>query len=332
VLAGRHPGEYLAMPDNGFGGKANSRDFLIRAYYVEPDFTTARGGTGTVAVGDFISFRDPNGVIGFPIVNEGTTQRLLTGGDIDPESMQRAKNGDYWMGDEFGPWILHFDAAGVLLEPPYAVPGNLRSPNNPLLGTDPPTHPNSRGIEAMAMSPNGRFLYATLEGATNADAGSVRRLVFEFDTRRHRFTDRSWSYRTEAAAYMVADLWALDPHRMVLIERDGGLGVTALFRNVYVVDLRRVDADGFLHKSLAVDLTAIADPDLVSLPAIHDGDVGLGDPFSVVCESIEAIHVIDGNRLLLGCDNNFPNRGRNPGLADDTELIVVSVPGLHGLR
>lgn len=56
------------------------------------------------------------------------------------------------MGDEFGPRILHFDHSGVLLDPPYPVPGGLLSPNNPLLpaGTAP-TQPNSRGIEAMAI-------------------------------------------------------------------------------------------------------------------------------------------------------------------------------------
>ncbi len=47
-----------------------------------------------------------------------------------------------------------------------------------------------------------------------------------------------------------------------------------------------------------------------------------------VCESIEAIHVLDGERLQLGCDNNFPNKGRNPELADDNEFIVVKAPGL----
>jgi hypothetical protein len=31
---------------------------------------------------------------------------------------------------------------------------------------------------------------------------------------------------------------------------------------------------------------------------------------------------------MLGCDNNLPNKGRNPGLADDNEFIVVDVPGL----
>ena len=57
----------------------------------------------------------------------------------------------------------------------------------------------------------------------------------------------------------------------------------------------------------------------------------LGNPFGVACESIEAIHVIDAERLLLGCDNNFPNTGRNPARADDNELIIVRVPGLKSL-
>ena len=114
----------------------------------------------------------------------------------------------------------------------------------------------------------------------------------------------------------------------MVIERDGGRGHTALFRRVYLVDVRRTDASGFLRKTMLVDLTSIPDPDEVSLPEIHPGDLGLGDPFWVMCESVEAVHLIGGNRLLVGCDNNFPNTGRNPGLADDNEFIVVKVPGL----
>ena len=41
--------------------------------------------------------------------------------------------------------------------------------------------------------------------------------------------------------------------------------------------------------------------------------------------------MIDADRLLLGCDNNFPNTGRNPERADDNELIVVRLPGLKSL-
>jgi glycerophosphoryl diester phosphodiesterase len=331
IIDGRRRGEYLAMLDNGFGAKANSADFLIRAYDIRPHFRTARGGSGTVDVDltRFIAFRDPHRLIGFPIVNEGTPDRLLTGGDIDPESLQRAPNGDLWVGDEFGPWLLHFDAAGRLLDPPFPTPGGLRSPSNPHLAGAAPTQPNSRGFEAMGISRDGRYLYPTLEGATVAEAGTTRRYVFEFSVRDEAFTGRTWVYQTEQPGYLVADMTTVGRHRFAVIERDAGSGLNALFRKVYVVSLADADTGGPLVKRQVVDLAAIPDPKLVSLPPLHPGDVGLGDPYRVTCESIEAIHHIAGNRLLLGCDNNLPNTGRNPTRADDNEFIVVNAPGLR---
>jgi hypothetical protein len=348
LVAGRRPGEYLAMTDNGFGNKANSFDFLLRAYFVRPDFKTAKGGTGSVEVGDFVQFRDTNNVIGFPIQRP---DRLLTGADVDPESLQRGKDGDLWMGDEFGPWILHFDQTGVLLEPPFRVPasivgstsvtGFLESPASPFISSAADaTVAGSRGFEAMAASPNGKYLYGLLEGATVQDSNIDRRYLVEFSIDDREFTGSVWQYLTQPTVTgaqqccFMADMWALDQHRMVVIERDNGRGApvppspATFSRGVYAIDLRDVGANGFLEKRRAIDLTAIADPDLVSLPATHTGDVQLGQTFGVACESIEAIHVIDAERLLLGCDNNFPNTGRNPVLADDNELIVVRVRDL----
>jgi hypothetical protein len=326
IVEGRH-GEWLAMPDNGFGAKANSVDFLIRAYTLRVDFKTADGGTGGVEVGDFISFRDPNRVIGFPIINGNTPDRLLTGGDIDPESLQVSPEGDLWVGDEFGPWILHFDDDGTLLEAPIPLPGGLKSPNNPLLGGAAPTQPNSRGLEGMGIS--GKHLYPILEGATTADGvASTRRIMFEYDMRRGAFTGRQWDYRVDPSTPFVSDVAPLDPHRLVVMEREGGAEFTSANRRVYVVDLRVTGPDGALAKRQVLDLAAIPDPDGVSLPAIRPGDLRIGDPFGVACESVEAIRVIRKDQVLVGCDNNFPNRGRNPGFADDNELIVVEVPTL----
>ena len=353
VVSGRQPGEYLAMPDNGFGNKANSFDFLLRAYFIRPDFKTAKGGTGAfnVDADHPIQFRDPNGLIGFPIVRP---DRLLTGADLDPESLQRGKDGDLWMGEEFGPWILHFDDTGVLLEPPFRVPaslvgstsvtGFLESVSSPFISsTADATIAGSRGFESMSATPDGKYLYPMLEGATLQDANKDRRYLLEFSIRDRAFTGRVWQYRTQPTVTgtqqccFMADMWALDQHRMVVIERDNGRGApvppspATFSRGVYVIDLREVGSDGFLQKTRIIDLRAIPDPNLVSLPPIHAGDVQLGNPFGVACESIEAIHVIDAERLLLGCDNNFPNTGRNPVLADDDELIVVRVPGLKSL-
>jgi len=62
---------------------------------------------------------------------------------------------------------LKFDRHGVLIEAPVAMPDGLRSPNNPFLALGgPATHLTSRGIEAMAISTDRRYLYAALEGAT----------------------------------------------------------------------------------------------------------------------------------------------------------------------
>ena len=278
-----------------------------------------------MAVGDFVQFSDPYGLIGFPIVREGTIERWLTGGDIDPESAQRDRRGDLWIGDEFGPWILHFDAKGRLLEAPIGLPDGLISPNNPhLVGR--PTVLNSRGIEAMAISPNGRDLVVVVEGAVVGDDPLSRR-VYRYRTPSGRFT-RLADYYTDDPVRFIADAQAIDDDRLVVIERDGGRGATATARPVYVVDLE--SAGGVTTKSLVVELAAVPDPDLVSLPPIHEGDIGLGDPFQVTCESIEALRVIYDDKLLFGCDNNFPNTGRNPTLADDSEFIVVTVPDLGG--
>lgn len=59
-----------------------------------------------------------------------SADRVLTGADFDVESFVRVPDGPYWIGDEFGPYLLHVDRAGRLLQPPVALP-NVWSPQNP---------------------------------------------------------------------------------------------------------------------------------------------------------------------------------------------------------
>src|SRR5439155_24986175 len=66
-----------------------------------------------------------------------TRRRVLTGADFDIESFQKAQDGTLWFGDEFGPFLLHTDANGKVLEAPIALPDfdnpgkQVRSPQNP---------------------------------------------------------------------------------------------------------------------------------------------------------------------------------------------------------
>src|SRR5262245_4491683 len=61
------PGSYWVVPDNGYGAKANSSDFLLRVFHVTPHFRTAKGGDGSVAVDSFIQLRDPDGRVPFAL-------------------------------------------------------------------------------------------------------------------------------------------------------------------------------------------------------------------------------------------------------------------------
>ncbi|MBD1917834.1 MULTISPECIES: glycerophosphodiester phosphodiesterase family protein [Cyanophyceae] len=110
------------LSDNGFGAKTNSADYLLRLYQADPSLAGSEGGDGTVDIQGFVQFRDPNNLIPFDIVNGETTERFLTGADFDVESFVVDGNGEIWVGDEFGPYLLHFDATGVLLDAPIATP------------------------------------------------------------------------------------------------------------------------------------------------------------------------------------------------------------------
>lgn len=130
-------GSFLVMSDNGFGTLENSADYHLRVYTICPDFKTKEEGTGKMTVNGFVELSDPNRLVPFAITQEWTSKRVLTGADFDIESFQKAPDGTFWFGDEFGPFLLHTDAQGVVLEPPIPLPDfdnpgkEIRSPQNP---------------------------------------------------------------------------------------------------------------------------------------------------------------------------------------------------------
>jgi hypothetical protein len=322
---------FLAMPDNGFGNKANSRSFLLRVYLVRADFETARGGDGNVQILDWITLRDPARRLPLEIVNEDTPERLLTGGDFDIESFRIGRGGDLWFGDEFGPFLLHTDRTGRVLEAPIPLP-DVKSPDYPADFPAPFDGPanlaSSNGFEGMALSEDGKKLYPTLEGPVAGDDPATRRM-YEFDLREGAYTEKRRTYRLADPSYLVSDLTALDERRLVALERDNLQGAAAMHKQGFVVDLKRTADDGSLEKTPLVDLLDLADPKLISLPG-RPGDIGLADPFSMPYQTIEAVLPLGRGRLAIVNDTNFGSMGRNPMLEDYSDFIVVKAPGVRG--
>ncbi|GHH80097.1 hypothetical protein GCM10017772_47430 [Promicromonospora soli] len=320
AMVDNHDGTFWAQPDNGFGAKGNSADFLLRSYLVRPQWDTGRKGAGEIDVLDFIEYNDRNDILDFDIVHEDTDERLLTGADFDIESLVRAADGTFWVGEEFGPFLLHFDADGTLLEAPYEFPDG-KSPANPYLQPgETPNVRSSRGFEAMAAA--GRYLYPVVEGALADDADARRRWIYQFDTRRGEYTGKRWAYQTDQQANVIGDAFATGPDSMLLIERDDFEGDQSVTKRVYEVDLDRTDRDGFVRKELVVDALRIENP-----RGIDAGEgYGLGDTFALPVQSFETVLFVDRNTLLIGNDNNYPgNDARITGTPDDTEMALVDL-------
>lgn len=302
-------GTFDVLSDNGYGSKANSADFLLRIHRLAPDFAT-----GAVDVVGGITLTDPNGKVPFPLTRP---DRVLTGADLDIESIVRLTDGTYWIGDEFGPYLLHFDRAGRLLAPPIPLPG-VFAPENPA-GT--PNIRGSKGFEGMTLSPDGRFLNSLLEGTVNGDEpGSLR--LNEFDIAAGSYTGRRWIYQMDDPGFAIGDATAIDRDRLLVIERDGEQGAAAFHKKIFLADKRDRDRDGKLDKTLVADLLNVANPH-------HVG--GFADPFTFPFTTIEDVIILDDRTLGVLNDNNFPfSSGRTPGLPDNDEFITIHLSGdLH---
>jgi hypothetical protein len=143
--------------------------------------------------------------------------------------MQLAEDGTYWFGDEFGPYLLHTDAAGHLLEAPIPTPG-VRSPSNPTLQPgETPNLASSRGFEGMAVAPDLRTLHPLLEGvvAEDAAAGRDRDLRLYTVTTKHgraSYEPDFVYYRMDDPAHAIGDFAMVNDRQGLVIERDNDQG------------------------------------------------------------------------------------------------------------
>ncbi|MET7330297.1 esterase-like activity of phytase family protein [Nonomuraea sp. NPDC005650] len=304
----RGDGTFEVLSDNGYGGKANSADFLLRVHRIKPDF---RAGTVNVLGG--FNLADPDGRVSWPLTR---ADRKLTGADFDVESIVRADDGTYWIGDEFGPFLLHFSARGTLLEAPIELPG-VKAPENPTLNGATPNLAGSKGFEGMARSADGRRLYPLLEGTVNGDPAGTLRLN-EFDVRKRAYTGKRWTYRLDSPANAIGDAISVDENRFLIIERDNNQGDAAALKRVYLADKRDRDHDGAMDKTLAADLLNLANP---------KGLGGFGETFRFPFQTIEDVVILDDRTIGILNDNNFPfSSGRTPGQPDNDEFITVRLP------
>ena len=361
VLPGSWPGTFHVMPDNGFGTQGNSADALLRIYSVKPEWKRWNGsrvvGAGTVSPvafffgplplktfspASFISLRDPDHKLTFPIQAELANYyglstnpavdpsikagRLLTGADLDIESVRRDWRGNLWFGDEFGPFLIKTDATGKVLRAEFPLPNArpagststgalVQSPQNPFLAGATPNLNGSNGFEGMALNASRTKLYPLLEGSVAGDPAKSLR-ISEFDPSKEAYTGRTLLYALEAQGTNIGDMTAVSDHQFLVIERNGGTGTSGTpYKHIFLIDIDAVDANGYVQKSDLVDLMNVADP--------HDLNGDGSALFTFPFVTIESVLILDPRTLLVINDNNFPGGGGRSTAPDNTEFLRI---------
>ena len=338
-------GAIFVLTDNGFGGKGNSPDSLLYFHKMAPDFAT-----GAVAIQQTVFLSDPDHKVPFRIAYEGTDTRYLTGSDFDPESIQ-VLNGEVWLGEEFGPYLIRagLDGKVIAIYPTISGETIVKSVDAPgisglsVAGKDW-TVQRSGGYEGMALQPDTGLLWAMAEkpllGADGKPEGTFLR-VRAFDTTAEKWTGAEFKFQFAEGATAIGDFNFIDATRALVIERDNGEGdpslkcegdpkpdcfpAPAMIKHVVLIDTAQIDADGFVKRLGFVDLMEIADPNgLNRLETVAKRD--LAGKFTFPFFTIEDVMRVDDNHIMIGNDNNLPySSGRKLDAAADNEFALLEV-------
>lgn len=358
VLPGADDDSFIVMTDNGFGAQGNSADALLRLYSVRPDFKTANGGTGTVGATNYLTgtplarfteptrltLNDTNKKLSIPIQADYANyyndpgkaavdpsikfSRLLTGADLDIESVRVDKQCNLWFGDEFGPYLVKTDLSGTVVRKEISLPGVYAPEHKDVVaGTATANLPGSGGFEGMAINMKGDKLYTLLEKTVAGDTPKTLR-ISEFDIDTERYTGVTYFYPLDAAGTNIGDMTAIDDHRFLVIERNGVTATSTSgvpVKKIFIADIKGVANGGTVVKTELVDLMNIADPyDL-------NGDGRTTFTFPYV--TIEDVLILDERTLLVINDNNFPYGGGRALASDASEFLKIRLANpIGGLK
>lgn len=351
VLDGPRKDVFQFLVDNGFGAQTNSADSLLRSYALHILWRTPKGGSGTIEPADLdsgklrpsfdartrLQLNDARRKLTIPIQADYSNYynnpanapvdgairagRLLTGADFDVESLRRDRQGNYWFGDEFGPYLIKTDANGTVLRSEIPLPGVYAPQHKDVVaGKVTANLPSSGGFEGMAINKSETRLYTLLEGLVAGDPDKARR-INEFDLARERYTGRSYVYPLDPNGTNIGDMVAVDDRRFIVLERNGSTATSpnpAPFKKVFLIDLKGVPDGGTVHKTELVDLMNVADP--FDLNA--DGQRNFTFPYT----TIEDVLILDPRTLLVVNDNNFPYGGGRELASDNTEFLKIRLP------
>jgi hypothetical protein len=246
---------------------------------------------------------------------------------LDPEGIRVGANGNFYISDEYGPYVFEFDRQGNLvrrieLPAKFKIAHPSANPDDELKNNTSGRQAN-RGMEGLAISPDGTTLFGIMQNALLQDGalnpGTTDRIglnnrILKIDLATNATSE--YVYRLDAAnrGQGVSEILAINDHEFLVIERDNRSWLSAepqapTRKWIYRIDLTgATDVSGILLPSGA--LPALVVPATkVAFINLLDPDFGLqNNDQRAIAEKIEGLSwgpdLADGRRLLYVVSDN----------------------------
>ncbi len=260
------------------------------------------GATGEIAVdiyGNELTY-DPNG--------------------FDPEGIAVDEDGNFWMGDEYGPFIAKFSSDGTLIK--------MYTPGNGLPEILKYRIAN-RGFESLTISPSGKVFallqsVMNIEGETQKTATFIRILELDPETGETRM----YAYPVVVSEYSspknckLGDAYAIDDDTLLVVEQ-GKLADGSMRNVIYEVDLRKAtDITGLTYNGKELEYTASSE-ELSEVMTYAKKEVYLDlRTMNWTAEKAEGICLTDTGALAVIIEDDFGMAGAQQVEGEDAVHIL----------
>ena len=271
--------------------------------------------------------------------NEFATLRL------DPEGIRMSPQGTFFISDEYGPYLFEFDRQGhlkrrITIPSKFAISNPNANPNDELTGNTAGRQAN-RGMEGLAISPDGRTLFGMMQNALIQDNGlsgldrlGLNNRIIKIDLVTGETHEYVYVLEAINRGQGVCDILAINDHEFLVIDRDNRSNLQTPPQAPTRKKIYKINLNG------ATDVSGVASLPAGALPAnvtpvsktlfidLLDADLNLAP---TIPEKIEGLawgpDLPDGRHVLYVISDN----DLNPTLATQIYSFAID-PSLINLE
>jgi hypothetical protein len=263
---------------------------------------------------------------------------------LDTEGIVRTASGDFWLVEEYGPSIVHVDAAGKVIKRYVPAGLNYTDTDYPVDKTLPAAFGNrrqNRGFEGVTLGADGKTLYMVLQSPlynpdkkTGDASRNTRILAFDITTEQP-VAEYVYRFSTPAefnggSGIKQNDLGSsvirtVNETTLLIEER---IDVIAKFFLIDLTQATNILGTQWDDPRAAPSLESLADPaanGITVLPKTLALDLS---SFSGMPNKLEGLAILDRNTVVISNDNDFQigdvdADGNNTTSGSQTKLFVI---------